>query len=396
MDGVQLDAHVHWRAGANTYGGRAELVLPFLLSTDESSKIHGTNEQNGNRANESKSSNANELDESCPWCGACTQCDENATANTNDSNGGAPPVGTGGESGELDPPSHGGECPRPPQCSVGKNRWSRQRTCASCNFSFPDTDLWSVPDSQAGQFLFRWEDVCSAGDRWRGEFGLGAGFHDTPETNHTEEDVASAFRTACLRGRDDRASMRLRHRREERDLAARADLNEAEPRSANLGGDSTSRLATMAPSRRRLEVELELGKQQVEERRDQAARQLCFHGGGVYVDATDGNNEVVHQSKQAASPSDTEERRGVHDSPGQRRNRAAGVIQHHWYRRQERAETSRHSLEGGTRRPVKEQAVKKLQSAFRGFHVRRALQVQAWIKICLDLHIGLSSTSYSV
>lgn len=29
-------------------------------------------------------------------------------------------------------------------------------------------------------------------------------------------------------------------------------------------------------------------------------------------------------------------------------------------------------------RPVKEQAVMKLQSAFRGFHVRRALQVRGW------------------
>lgn len=379
MDGVQLDTQVHWRAGANTYGGRADLVLPFLLSIDEPGEIHGTNEQTGKNVNELKVSNAIEVDESCPWCGAGTPSNENANVNANNSIGGGPIAGPGSEAAELDPASHGGQLLRPTRCRVANDRSSRQSTCACCGFSFPDTDLWSVPDPRAGHFTFSWEDVCSAGDRWRDEFCLGAGLHETLKTNHEEEKYAtSAFRTACLRGRDERASMRRRHRREERDLATRADLNEAEPRSANLGGDSTSRLATMAPSRRRLEVELELGKQQAEERTDQAARQLCFHGGGVYVGGTDRTTGVVHQSKQAPDLRGTE-RSGVHQSPGHRRSRAARVIQHHWYRRQERAAPSMPIVEDGARRPAKEQAVMKLQSAFRGFHVRRALQVKAWI-----------------
>lgn len=374
MDGVQLDTQAHWRAGANTYGARADLVIPFLLSADGLSETHGTAEQPGNSASKSKAPSTVGFEESCPWCGADTPSNENTNVKASDSIGSAPVIGTVGAAGELDP-SHGGELPRAARRGVGDDRSSRRRTCASCGVSFPDADLWSVPDSRASRFPISWEEVCSAGDRWRGEFCLGASFQDALETNHEEEgNVASAFRTACLRGRDERASMRRRHRREERDLAARADLNEAEPRSANLGTDSTSRLATMAPSRRRLEIELELGKQQAEERRDQAARQLCFHGGGVDVGGADRINEVVHESQQAADLRDTERGR-VHQSPGHRRSTAARVIQHHWYRRQKRAAPSRPSLEDSTRSPAKEQAVMKLQSAFRGFHVRRALQV---------------------
>eukprot|EP00752_Nemacystus_decipiens_P011290 g10033.t1 len=139
LDGVQLDAQVHWRAGAKTYGARGDLVLPFLLSIDASSEIHHAKEHPDASFSESSPI---EVDEVCPC----------------------------------------------------------------------------------------WEDVCSAGDRWRGEICPGAGSLDAPETNAKEEDIPSAFRTACVRGRDERASMRRRHRREERDLAARADLNEAEPR----------------------------------------------------------------------------------------------------------------------------------------------------------------------
>lgn len=386
MDGVQLDTHAHWRAGANRYGARADLVLPFLLSEDESSETHSNNGRTGYGASESKAPSAIELDEPCPWCGAGTPSNENTDGIANDSIGGVLTVETGFECGELDPTSRGRELPQPTRCKAGNDRSSRQRTCASCGFSLPDSDLWFVPDSRAGHFPFSWEDVCSAGNRWRGELCLDAGFRDARETNHKggkEEDIARAFRTACLRGRDERASMRRRHRREERDLAARADLNEPDSRSMNLGGDSTSRLATMVPSRRRLEVELELGKHHAEERRDQAARQLCFHsGGGVDVGGTDRTNGVVHQPKQAYDLRGTVRSR-VHHSPGHLRSRAARVIQRHWYRWQERAAPSRTILEDGTRSPVKERAVMKLQSAFRGFHVRRALQVKAWGKCVL-------------
>lgn len=383
MDGVQLDTQVHWRAGASTYGARADLVLPFLLSTDESRDIHSTSEQIGTSVGGWKASSASELDEACPWCGARTPSNENTNASANDDTGGAPIVGTRTQAGDLDPTSHGGELHRPTRCTVGHDHSSRRRACASCGFSFPDQDLWAVSASLDGHFPFSWEDVRSAGDRWRGEICLGAGTHDALETNPKEEeeneDIARAFRTACLRDRDERASMRRRHRREERDLAARADLNGADSRSTNLGGDSTSRLATMAPSRRRLEVELELGEQQAEERRGQAARQLRFHGGGV-----DESGVGRNQSKDKTGLGDTEGSR-VHQSqsPGHRKISAARLIQRHWYRRQQRAAPSRPSLEDGTTRPAKEQAVMKLQSVFRGFHVRRALQVKSWVGCAL-------------
>ena len=385
MDGVQLDAQVHWRAGANSYGARADLVLPFLLSTDESHQIRGTDERARTSVSEPKVPSATNLDEACPWCGARTPSEDNTSASANDSVGGAPIVGAGSEAGGFDSTSHGGESPRPTRCTIENyGRSSRRRACASCGFSFPDTDLWAVPASLVGHFPFSWEDVCSAGDRWRGEVCPAPGTHDALETNPQEEeeeeeeaeeeddDIARDFRAACLRGREERASTRRRHRREERDLAARADLNGAEPRSMNLGGDSTSRLATMAPSRRRLEVELDLGQQQAEERRDQAARQLCFHAGGADVGSIDRN-----QSKRTTGRGDTERSRvhQSHQTPGHRRHRAARVIQRRWHRRQERAVPSRLSLEDGTTRPAKEQAVMKLQSVFRGFHVRRALQV---------------------
>lgn len=376
MDGVQLDTQMHWRAGANTYGARADLVLPFLLSTDESSDFQSSNEQTGERVSEAKVPSKVEPDEACPWCGAGTPSNENKHASANDSIGGASTVGIGDEEGELNPAYHGGELPQPSRCTVGNDASSRERTCASCGFSFPDTDLWAVPDSRAGPFPFNWEDVCSAGDRWRGEFCLGTDLHDALETNQKEEESnASAFRTACLRGRDERASMRRRQRREERELAGRAHLDEADLRTPNTRGDSTSRLASMAPSRRRLEVELELGKRHAEERRDQAARQLSFHGGVVDVGNMDRRNGAAPESKQASGLRHTEGSR-VHQNPAHRRSRAARVIQRLWYRSQERAARSRPGLlEDATTRPVEEQAVMKLQSAFRGFHVRRALQV---------------------
>eukprot|EP00903_Cladosiphon_okamuranus_P007028 g6834.t1 len=102
MDGVQLDTRVHWRAGANTYGARADLVLPFLLNTDESSDIHGTNEQTGNSGNGSKASSVVEIDETCPWCGTGRPSTEKKMASANDSTGGATILGTGDEGGGLE------------------------------------------------------------------------------------------------------------------------------------------------------------------------------------------------------------------------------------------------------------------------------------------------------
>lgn len=407
MDGIHLDTQVHWRAGMKTYAGRADLVVPFLLNTDETSDTLGAlatdnstprlSKAIGDHDYSSKAPGAVGLDEPCPWCGADTLGTE--TTNTaagytkGDDCGLRGTEGMGDESEYLAPTSHTREPIGPAQDNVGNGGSSRRRTCVSCGFIFPDTSLWSVSESRTARVPLNWDDVCAAGDRWRDDFCLGVSSPDTNVPNQKEEvDESSAFRNACLRGRAERTSMRRRHRREERDVAASVNINGVEPRAMNGAGGTTSRVASMAPSRQRLEVELELGEQHAEERRYQAARQLCFHGGGVErtdMDSADRTCVVVdlsqlategHQQEQRDDLPDALENRRSRASPACRQSRAARVIQRLWHRHTDLAapphgSPSRRDLEGGSREPVKEQAVTKLQSAFRGFHVRRALQV---------------------
>lgn len=150
------------------------------------------------------------------------------------------------------------------------------------------------------------------------------------------------------------------------------------------------RLALMVPSKQRLEQELELGERHARERRDLAARQLCFHGSGADHGGTheDEGGRVVLVLRPAAF--ETGQRDRVHvdtfkasstpESPIRRRSLAAGVIQRLWRRRRECVEPEegfppRDAPRVVVKEPVNTRALTKLQSAFRGFHVRRALQV---------------------
>lgn len=390
MDGMQLDGKVHWQARANAYGRRADLVFPFL-NTDETNGTHSfaataakdpVDPAPGSSANESKEVHAVDVDESCPWCGAGMPCREQyINTSGGDGGGGCDLGGRGnlrGDDEELDSASLARQDDTIPGRAI----------CTSCGFTFPDINPWFVPES--ARYSLNWGDVYSAGDRWRDEFFPGAGVRETAGKNNQEEgNASSTFRSACLRGRDERTNMRRRHRREERDLAASIDLSGAKPRAAKVGGDGTSRLASMTPSTWRLDKELELGKQQAEERLDQAARQLGFHGGGGVDHGVTGGTggtcvvaDLGHSAtagKQAVQATGNHpnlfEKSRTHQRSGRRQSRAAGLIQRLWRRRRERKELARHGLEGGTKEPAKEQAVMKLQSAFRGFHVRRALQV---------------------
>lgn len=414
MDGVRVDTQVHWRAGRNTFAGRADLVVPFLLETDETSDVLGVmaadtstlqpKETVGNHVSDLKGSGTVGLDESCPWCGADTLSTETMTAAVGYIEAGGCRFGgrdgKGDGSGELDPTSLAREPAGPARDSAEGGKSSRRSTCASCGFTSPDTSLWSVSESRTAHFPLNWEDVCSAGDRWRHNLCRGGSFRGSvrPSEEKGVDDESNTFRDACLRGRAERTSMRRRHRCEERHLAASADINGTEPRAVNGGDKSTSRLVSMAPSRRRLEVELELGDKHAKERRDQAARQLSFYGGGVErgdVDITNRTCVVVdlslsategHQREQTDDLPDAFEDRRSHVSPACRQSRAARVIQQFWHQHQELVappcgSISRRGIEGGTRGPAKEQAVTKLQSAFRGFHVRRALQVNYWTTV---------------
>lgn len=396
MDGVQLDSKAHWRAGASAYGGRADLVLPFLLDTDETSGgAHGvevaaaTVPTSKTSARESKKADGVGVEEACPWCGTGMPCKEQAA----DTSGGR--VTGSGLEGRGD---GGGKDEDLDLASRARNdRFLGRATCTSCGFTLPDTDLWSVPESACS---LKWDDLNSAGERWRGEFCPYAGVQETGETTHGERKASSTFRDACIRGRDERTSMRRRHRREERDLAARADLPGPKPRATNVQGNHSSRTASMPPSTWRLDEELELGKQQAEERREQASRQLSFHGGGGDVDHGGTNGTGVacvvvdlepsatagKQARQATgSLPDSLKKGRPHDRPGRRQSRAAGLIQRLWKRHRERKTLVRCDPEVGTKEPAKEQAVMKLQSAFRGFHVRRALQVSGFMGFCCTL-----------
>lgn len=416
MDGIHLDTRVHWRAGMKTYAGRADLVVPFLLNTDETSDILGVlaadnssplpSNKIGDDISASKVPGAIGLDEPCPWCGADTLGTE--TANTtvsytkDDDCGLGGAGGMGHESEDLASTSHIRDAAGPAQDSVGNGRSSRRSACASCGFTFPDTRLWSVSESRTACVPLHWDDVCSAGDRWRYDFCLGVSSRDTNVRNKQEEvDESNDFRNACLRERAELTNMRRRHRCEKRDVTTSVDINGAEPRAMNGGGGGTSKLASMVPSRQRLEVELELGEQHAEERKDQAARQLCFHGGGVEradMDSADKTCVVVnlshlategHQQEQRDDLPDTFEDRHRFANPAHRQSRAARVLQRLWHRHKEptapsHGSPSRRGLESGSREPAKEQAVTKLQSAFRGFHVRRALQVNDWTSVTCD------------
>lgn len=410
MDGVHLDAQVHWRAGANTYGRRADLVLPFLLETGETSEApHGAaaatpttarSETTGNNVSESKALKEASVGDCCPWCGVCTLRAKHANDTVEESDAvnvaGVIVRGRDGKRDEasgLDPASGTTNLPQHMPGCVEGGRSSGPSTCVSCGFELPSADLWSVSQSRAARSFVSWQGVCSAGGRWRD--GFCAGVRDTIGIGQEEMSESNSFRKACLRGRVEREKTRRRHRREERNVATGAYFNEVGPRTVKGGGDITSRLAPMASSKRRLEVELELGEHHAEERRRQAATQLCSHSGRVDhggVGASDRACVVLDhasiepredQCNHSYLGTDAFQISPCQASSSRRHTRAARTIQRLWHLRQERtaqlvASSPSVRQDVGTTWPANEQAVTKLQSAFRGFHVRRALQVTDW------------------
>ncbi|CAN0494415.1 unnamed protein product, partial [Ectocarpus sp. 12 AP-2014] len=241
MDGVHLDAQVHWRAGANTYGRRADLVLPFLLETGETSEApHGAaastptaarSETTGNDVSESKALKEASVGDCCLWCGVCTLRAEHANNTVEESDAvnvaGVIVRGRDGKRDEasgLDPASGTINLPQHMPGCVEGGRSSGPSTCVSCGFELPSADLWSVSESRAARSFVSWQGVCSAGGRWRD--GFCAGVRDKIGIGQAEMSESDSFRKACLRGRVEREKMRRRHRREERNVATGAGFNE--------------------------------------------------------------------------------------------------------------------------------------------------------------------------
>ncbi|CAM9322982.1 unnamed protein product [Ectocarpus sp. 6 AP-2014] len=251
MDGVHLDAQVHWRAGANTYGRRADLVLPFLLETGETSEARrgaaaatpttARNETTGNDVSESKASKEASVGDYCPWCGVCTLRAKHANDTVEESDAvNVAEVIVRGRDGErdeasgLDPASGTTNLPQHiPGCVEG-GRFSGPSTCVSCGFELPSANLWSVSESRAARSFVSWQDVCSAGGRWRD--GFCADVRDTIGIGQEEMSERDSFRKACLQGRVEREKMRRRHRREERNVTTGAGVNEE--RTAQLVASS--------------------------------------------------------------------------------------------------------------------------------------------------------------
>ncbi|CAN0097012.1 unnamed protein product, partial [Scytosiphon promiscuus] len=249
IDGTLVDTQAHWRAGLNTYGRRADLVLPFLLSTDGGTEIHeGVDcsaspspsaawEPTDDRASQSPASNKDTHAQSCPWCGAArpriSQANETVINPKRESSsvGGLESIGE--DAWEVDHPVFRPRLPQRMQDCVREDMSSGRSACASCGLTFPQTELWSVPESSSACFSVKWDDVCSAGDHWRGNIAEGLTF--------TETDESDTFRAACLRGRDEHARLKHRHRREERELAANTALYGEESRPLNGGVDRIDR-----------------------------------------------------------------------------------------------------------------------------------------------------------
>ena len=419
---------MHWRAAAKTYGRRADAVLPFLLLdatepsgssvppvvTADSLPLAGKTDRTTGEPSAS-CLGVNELQQQCPWCGVAvpsTTSTEGATSgieefslqvprggNTADEPGpaGGRDASTSSREGDLATPnltkSIGGSGSR-------RRRW-RRHTCASCGGELPDTDLWCVKESRDCRCSVRWDQVLSEGRRWHAEFcGGDASVGDRATADGDGTVVSDAFRRICLGGRDERASMRRRHRREERGVMSGEDLAGAQTQTETVeggGGRSSVQSGSMITSRRRLETELELGGRHARERKELAARQLSFHasgGGGVCTANESDDVCVVVKLGCSSTGKDSPHTKpsndcglkvgGEQDNTRRRRNRAVHVIQRLRHRRQERVAPPREWCAPSERglndhfaggRQASERAVTKVQSAFRGFHVRRALQV---------------------
>lgn len=278
--------------------------------------------------------------------------------------------------------------------------------CECCGCRFPDTFHWSgAPFPQNVGFPPKWEDLISAGHRWRRNTNhctLGA---ENEALDQEYEELVAAdmtFRRACLRHRKDRSAMRHRHRREERDLESTkgTERKGAASVSSRITGTTVgessadSQLSSIPRSRELLEIELELKDKHARERAQLVAEQLSLHF-GIEGDRRNLDEDAVWKVVRSCSQigetmvgqnPEVEEKNGegmksTRDFPAHcHRTEAATRIQHSWC--QWRVTRNIHPVEsqhrvkivtiGGQRNKA---AATMLQATFRGFHVRQSLKV---------------------
>lgn len=408
IDGVGLDLQAHWQAGVHIYGGRADLVVPFLQQTTgrssarvnlEVAGVYSPGERtkgNDSKPNTSKGKNG---EQECPWCGAL------GTSNADKTERGTSSMETGGSvsegDGSLEDPASvvgtyflaGGKS-QTNWPSIAYDGSPQQRRCESCGFAFPDMDLWSVPVSNEAHAVVKWDAVLSAGHQWREKLCADASAKDMVKID-IEEVVGKAFHKSCLRGRDERMNMRRRHKREERDLVSNPAAMRADTKITDGAGADGVLSASIAISTQKLEIELEKKKAQAKEQRTVAARQLSVHGGGCVLpsDITRRNETCVVLNLKSGNTYGTEVKckhlddrapkgHNIQESSAHQRSTAARAIGRFWRKVTQAAQATeplqQDGQEVGALDLANEQAVTKLQSAFRGFHVRRALQVIEW------------------
>lgn len=391
------------------YSGRSDLVSPFLMRASQAAifPLAGENYLASLQKDGSGAANINQIQVDplvkCPWCGTALSATESAkSASCRRQGNDIWPSSSFANSGK------GGE-----QCLVaGNSRSPRRRNagqsvatagdldetqknaCATCGLVPPDTSLWSVSNATDVDPPFEWEYVLSAGDRWRCDLRSDPGGINSIMNDDEEYERAKTFQEGCHRGCEERAQMMRRHRREQRDLASSASTFGGTSRAKNARGGDEVRSTSAAPSMRKLELELELWERHARERRDIADRLLRRLHSSVGMEHTNtfkGQKEhcVLVDLQQSVAEGGTSATAGLRQSVANaerafqsvdQRNHAASTVQCIWRRRQERAKRSlifptQRSFEPGVTGPASERAATALQSAFRGFHVRRMLQV---------------------
>lgn len=379
------------------------MVLPFLLNTGKSDGLvclARTPPREGScrgiisasnlahTDNQSLEDSREEAGVHCPWCAEMTY-----------SSGGAGDADIAGWHGGREfanvstAMTAEGGCVGYSHCTV-VNESSSKRTCKSCGASSfycdlqPASALWTI------RSVASWNNVRSAGCRTHGAVSIGG------RTGQVKEERQGAvfnrpFFQSCLRASVERENLRRRHRREERGIALGIEENhgKVQPNAAEerKGGHLQSPVAPLPLSKRKLNASLTLEKTHARERVVLAIKQLLVHIGPgddqsraeqvteEYLVVTPGVTEYIDELGKKSGEEGGLLRTGemseclVHQR--------ATKIQRFW-RRWHRAsagyagDISAHMR----RKKVTECAAIKLQSTFRGYHVRRVLQVRERVK----------------
>lgn len=375
VDGVALDPDARWRAGFKAYRRRGDLIVPFLMDTATSGVA------------------------------PCLAADFHPRAEVSDNipTPGAPPWSGVDDTG----PWHARTASEHDEAEVSTDRRAPASAARATEGDSEDSarqavarEIWHGSPPSTPGFPVSWRDVSTAAHRWRRASFRPGQSEDACEVGADEFD-ADSLRRSCLRFRMEREGMRRRHRREERELAS-AMATKGRDSGADASGvrqGEPQRSTAVLSSKQRLEAALELDGAHARERVELAAKQLLVHCEDAHDSTRDAGTvgtEYLVVSRATPEPPDTGDK--IEASPDEdccpppskqppeghayQQGRAVGSIQRLWRRRHgnkaERLDPAgvARSRDAAARGPLDDEAATKLQSAFRGLHVRRALQVR--------------------